>query len=260
MRRGIAAAIATVCTIWNHPAGAADLAGPAQVIDGDTIKIDGPRVRLHGIDAPEGAQTCLADGDGVALRPRHYTRARARDWSPFGGVPGDRSRSLHSDRGCLPCRPLRSGCSYGLPGVGPRISAVLRRLHGRGRRGPRSWNGYLARSVRPALGVAPGAFGSLSLRTGPSSESASSRAMSGATASASTTCQAGRITVGRRSTPRRAGGGSARRMRREPQAGEDRNGDLRPRHLPYRQASRRSARRRRADLCGDAGGRIDGEG
>ena len=36
--------------------------GPARVIDGDTIDVAGVRVRLHGIDAPERAQTCRADG------------------------------------------------------------------------------------------------------------------------------------------------------------------------------------------------------
>ena len=40
----------------------ADITGPARVIDGDTIDIAGERIRLHGIDAPESAQTCVADG------------------------------------------------------------------------------------------------------------------------------------------------------------------------------------------------------
>jgi endonuclease YncB( thermonuclease family) len=39
-------------------AAAAEITGTAQVIDGDTIRIGDTRIRLWGIDAPEGRQTC----------------------------------------------------------------------------------------------------------------------------------------------------------------------------------------------------------
>jgi endonuclease YncB( thermonuclease family) len=37
-------------------------AQPARVIDGDTIDLAGERIRLWGIDAPEGSQVCQRDG------------------------------------------------------------------------------------------------------------------------------------------------------------------------------------------------------
>ena len=40
----------------------ADLAGPATVIDGDTLVVAGERIRLEGIDAPELRQECTAYG------------------------------------------------------------------------------------------------------------------------------------------------------------------------------------------------------
>ena len=40
----------------------ADQTGQASVTDGDTIKIHGERIRLHGIDAPESGQTCDRGG------------------------------------------------------------------------------------------------------------------------------------------------------------------------------------------------------
>ncbi|MCJ2085936.1 thermonuclease family protein [Methylobacterium sp. E-005] len=39
-------------------AAAGPISGPATVIDGDTIEIQGTRLHLYGIDAPETAQNC----------------------------------------------------------------------------------------------------------------------------------------------------------------------------------------------------------
>jgi len=39
---------------------------PDAVVDGDTISLQGRRIRLHGIDAPEIAQTCEAGGKQMA--------------------------------------------------------------------------------------------------------------------------------------------------------------------------------------------------
>ena len=40
---------------------AADLAGQASAIDGDTLEIHGTRIRLWGIDAPESSQLCRGE-------------------------------------------------------------------------------------------------------------------------------------------------------------------------------------------------------
>jgi endonuclease YncB( thermonuclease family) len=40
----------------------ADVTGPARMIDGDTLEVQGERIRLHGIDAPESRQLCRLDG------------------------------------------------------------------------------------------------------------------------------------------------------------------------------------------------------
>ena len=72
----IAAIIAAVTiTLWPYALLADDLAGPARVIDGDTIAVGSQHVRLEGIDAPETDQVCLgAAGErwtcGIAARDR----------------------------------------------------------------------------------------------------------------------------------------------------------------------------------------------
>ncbi len=44
------------------PALAADLTGTARIVDGDTLHLNGTKVRLHGIDAPETKQKCKDQG------------------------------------------------------------------------------------------------------------------------------------------------------------------------------------------------------
>lgn len=41
---------------------AQDVSGPARASDGDTLNLTGISIRLHGIDAPELAQSCTRDG------------------------------------------------------------------------------------------------------------------------------------------------------------------------------------------------------
>lgn len=46
-----------------HLALAADLVtGVGKVIDGDSLRVEGIEIRLHGVDAPEWSQSCERDG------------------------------------------------------------------------------------------------------------------------------------------------------------------------------------------------------
>ncbi|MCL4768572.1 MAG: thermonuclease family protein [Hyphomicrobiaceae bacterium] len=51
------------------------IAGPARVVDGDTISVGDVRVRLEGIDAPETAQQCSSQGRGAWSCGTAATRA-----------------------------------------------------------------------------------------------------------------------------------------------------------------------------------------
>lgn len=59
-------AVAVLCALgFPSLAHAQAIDGPAEVIDGDSLRVAGTEVRLFGIDAPEYSQTCFSDGSPV---------------------------------------------------------------------------------------------------------------------------------------------------------------------------------------------------
>jgi endonuclease YncB( thermonuclease family) len=56
-------AAAAVAAGLLHRAGETRLAGAAVAIDGDSLRLAGRELRLHGIDAPELRQTCRSGGE-----------------------------------------------------------------------------------------------------------------------------------------------------------------------------------------------------
>ena len=79
----IVVAVLALVAVAGLPPAHAQLAGRASVADGDTVRVAGERVRLHGIDAPESKQTCVAGGSRWRCGAE-ATRALARR---IGGRP-----------------------------------------------------------------------------------------------------------------------------------------------------------------------------
>jgi endonuclease YncB( thermonuclease family) len=87
MTKRIAVTLAATVLILSWGFGstrADDLTGIPRIIDGDTVAINGVKVRLQGIDAPETEQFCLNDkgqpadcGKGVRERLREKSAGRA---------------------------------------------------------------------------------------------------------------------------------------------------------------------------------------
>ena len=103
MTRAMAAAVLLLTMTMAWPVHA-DVSGPVAAVDGDMIEVAGSRVRLHGIDAPESAQTCPAEdrrthcfrADETGVRFSPGCRGVSRGWvlapSPWIGEGSARPR------------------------------------------------------------------------------------------------------------------------------------------------------------------------
>ena len=65
-----------IALVWPGVASAQTFAGPAEIIDGDSLSVSGFSVRLFGIDAPEAKQTCSRGGTNWRCGEKAATQLR----------------------------------------------------------------------------------------------------------------------------------------------------------------------------------------
>ena len=82
----LAVAIAATCATPAFSAAQRTVAGPAEVIDGDSLLVGGVRIRILDVDAPESGQFCFAKGESVDQGAWHCGRRAAAALSDWIGA------------------------------------------------------------------------------------------------------------------------------------------------------------------------------
>jgi endonuclease YncB( thermonuclease family) len=102
---GLVAVCSLVALLWSATTALGQpIVGEAEVIDADTIRINGTTIRLWGIDAPEGRQECLRRGK-VWLPGPEATEALRGFLSRSGSVACEpRARKDRNGRTVAVCR------------------------------------------------------------------------------------------------------------------------------------------------------------
>ncbi len=107
------------------PASAQSFSGTVRVIDGDTLDVGRTRVRLHAIDAPEGAQTC-EDGRGGTWACGTWVTEQVR--AAFGGQRAVCEQTDTDRYGRTVARCMVGGADMGARIVGEGWAMAYRRF------------------------------------------------------------------------------------------------------------------------------------
>lgn len=101
----LCAASLAIIVLWLAAAALAEpITGKPEVIDGDTIKINGTTIRLWGIDAPEGRQECPRRGKPWRPGPEATEALRGLLARPGGLICEPRGRRDRNGRTVAMCR------------------------------------------------------------------------------------------------------------------------------------------------------------